>query len=71
MLSDCSRCWNTPCSCGWDYRNYDIKRLEKMKSLFESIIQFKKDHPNAQFSSFCMDEKTEDDKLFANFINKL
>ena len=19
-LSDCAKCWNTPCSCGWEYR---------------------------------------------------
>lgn len=18
--SDCSKCWNTPCDCGWEYR---------------------------------------------------
>ena len=21
-MSDCEKCWETPCSCGWDYRNY-------------------------------------------------
>lgn len=21
MLSDCEKCWETPCSCGWGYRN--------------------------------------------------
>jgi len=21
-LSDCEKCWNTPCTCGWGYRNY-------------------------------------------------
>jgi len=21
-LSDCIKCWDTPCTCGWDYRNY-------------------------------------------------
>jgi hypothetical protein len=21
MLTDCEKCWNTPCDCGWEYRN--------------------------------------------------
>jgi hypothetical protein len=21
-MSDCEKCWETPCSCGWDYRNW-------------------------------------------------
>lgn len=20
MMSDCIKCWETPCRCGWDYR---------------------------------------------------
>jgi hypothetical protein len=20
-LSDCEKCWDTPCTCGWEYRN--------------------------------------------------
>lgn len=23
-LSDCSKCWDTPCTCGWGYRFMDI-----------------------------------------------
>lgn len=25
-MSDCAKCWDTPCSCGWDYRNWPMKR---------------------------------------------
>ncbi len=21
-LSDCEKCWDTPCTCGWGYRDY-------------------------------------------------
>ena len=21
-MSDCVKCWDTPCKCGWDYRDY-------------------------------------------------
>jgi hypothetical protein len=24
-LSDCIKCWDTPCSCGYEYRNYTKK----------------------------------------------
>ena len=27
MLSDCLKCWDTPCTCGWDYKNYTIESL--------------------------------------------
>jgi hypothetical protein len=28
-MSDCEKCWNTPCTCGYDYRNYTKKgRIE-------------------------------------------
>lgn len=25
-MSDCIRCWETPCVCGWEYRNYTRNR---------------------------------------------
>ena len=21
-MNDCIKCWNTPCTCGWDYKDY-------------------------------------------------
>lgn len=29
MLSDCDKCWDTPCTCGWEYRDYGIEHLSK------------------------------------------
>lgn len=46
-LSDCEKCWDTPCTCGWDYREWtkksrmkqaavvlgvDIKLIEKIRN---------------------------------------
>lgn len=25
-LSDCRKCWSTPCECGWEYRNLSRSR---------------------------------------------
>ena len=28
-LSDCAKCWDTPCTCGHEYRNYsDAARIQ-------------------------------------------
>ena len=32
MLSDCIKCWNTPCICGWDYRDYSKNGRLKLAS---------------------------------------
>lgn len=26
-LTDCEKCWSTPCECGWEYRHYSDKGL--------------------------------------------
>lgn len=26
-MSDCKKCWDTPCSCGWEYRDYEEESL--------------------------------------------
>ena len=26
-MSDCPKCWSTPCDCGWAYKDYSIKKL--------------------------------------------
>lgn len=25
-MSDCEKCWETPCCCGWEYRDWDRNR---------------------------------------------
>ena len=29
-LSDCSQCWDTPCTCGSEYKDYTLKEKEKL-----------------------------------------
>ncbi len=26
-MSDCLKCWDTPCRCGWDYKDYTAEQL--------------------------------------------
>ncbi len=32
-MSDCMQCWNTPCSCGYDYRNMSKQARLKLASV--------------------------------------
>ncbi len=71
-LSDCIKCWDTPCTCGWNYRNCSIEYLEERKRLFDKIIEFRKKNPDAKLSvDFDYSSKeTEDDKAYRKFINE-
>lgn len=37
-FSDCVKCWETPCSCGWGFREYSEARLSKYLA---SITQYR------------------------------
>ena len=36
-MSDCPRCWDTPCTCGYDYKDYGV---EKMARFMNDIIGY-------------------------------
>ena len=69
-LSDCIHCWNTPCTCGWDYRNRKIEYLQEEIALLQHVIKFKKTNPDAIFSKYTS-EKTEDDVKFLAHMRPL
>ncbi len=41
-LSDCEKCWDTPCTCGWDYRGWSKKRLREQIKMLQSVLKEKK-----------------------------
>ncbi len=36
-MSDCVKCWDTPCTCGYDYREWSKKRRVKLASVVLGI----------------------------------
>jgi len=68
-MSDCRKCWGTPCTCGWDYRNYLILSLYEKIAMLTKVIVWKKQHPEAKFSNICEPE-TNDDKSFMEYMYK-
>ena len=67
-LSDCPKCWDTPCDCGWEYRHYSISGLNSAIGMLERVRKFKEDNPNAVFSGICKPD-TEDDITFMKWMN--
>lgn len=37
-LSDCEKCWSTPCECGWEYRYMNDEEFAKF---IASILTYK------------------------------
>jgi hypothetical protein len=40
-MSDCDRCWNTPCTCGHDYKNWSEERLSKQIKMLYKVLKAK------------------------------
>ena len=36
-LSDCVKCWDTPCTCGYDYKDYSKRRRIELASVVLGI----------------------------------
>ena len=39
-LTDCGKCWSTPCECGWEYRYMND---EKFAKFIVNILTYKED----------------------------
>jgi len=37
-LSDCEKCWDTPCTCGYSYSRRPLAYLVQMRDLFQRLI---------------------------------
>lgn len=44
-MSDCTKCWNTPCNCGYDYQDYNV---EYFSEFIVDILSHKTPEERAQ-----------------------
>lgn len=40
-LSDCSKCWETPCVCGHDYKDRSVQWLERQIVMLQKVLENK------------------------------
>ncbi len=37
-MSDCAKCWETPCVCGHDYRGWTVDQLKRQIQMLKSVL---------------------------------
>ena len=40
-MSDCIKCWETPCVCGHDYLDWSVDRLEGQIKMLQGVLAAK------------------------------
>lgn len=43
MLSDCIKCWETPCRCGHDYKNWPKNELRDFIQTLQKVLKSKEE----------------------------
>lgn len=38
-ITDCPKCWDTPCTCGWEYRKYSKEKRLALAAEILGIFQ--------------------------------
>lgn len=38
-MSDCEKCWETPCACGHDYRGYSKNKLMDVYNAIRKVVK--------------------------------
>lgn len=41
-LSDCEQCWDTPCTCGYNYRNWSIEDIANQIDMLQRLLYNKR-----------------------------
>ncbi len=37
-MSDCSECWETPCVCGNEYKDWSLEELKEFRKMISKVI---------------------------------
>lgn len=40
-MSDCVKCWDTPCRCGWDYKDYTVEARLNLAAVILGVSERK------------------------------
>ena len=60
-LSDCSKCWDTPCSCGYGYLKWTETAIHKHIDMLTKVKQFKSENKYDKMTP-------EMDRIYLEFI---
>jgi hypothetical protein len=62
-LSDCHKCWDTPCSCGYDYKDYTP---EQLAAHIARICQYRSKDEALKILSSAVDKVADDENWNKN-----
>ena len=37
-MSDCEKCWETPCVCGYDYETWETPRIQALVDVLTKLV---------------------------------
>ena len=40
-MYDCPKCWETPCVCGYEYRNWTKERIQQQIKMLQKVLNEK------------------------------
>lgn len=78
-MSDCVKCWDTPCGCGWDYQGWSVKaRVELAASVLGvsiaevmSALVIPEVHPIKQNPSWSCSQPPADEERLTTIARRL
>ncbi len=50
-MSDCIKCWDTPCTCGYGYRDWSVERLRQQIAMLQQVLAEKEKENGTQQTS--------------------